>query len=139
MTEVSDEAGQGDEDRQTISLHASLQGRHRLSSIPEAVSELLGRNERLHGRLWSGDLTKYIKKGGYKLINTVAQFHPNYKLLANVILDEDILGATCTIDFSLVQSCQTYAAHLEKLMPSLSLADSQSMLKTLLTLRKKFT
>ena len=80
-------------------------------ALQKQVPNYLAKIERLHDGLRSGDLTMYNKKGGYKLMDTVAQFHPDYKLLDNVILDEDTLEATCTMDFSCVQPGGTYAAH----------------------------
>ena len=80
-------------------------------ALQKQVPNYLAKIERLHGGFKSGDLIKYDKEGGYKLMDTVAQFHPDYKLLDNVILDEDTLEATCTMDFSCVQPGGTYAAH----------------------------
>ena len=80
-------------------------------ALQKQVPDYLAKIGRLHDGLGNGDLVKYNKKGGYKLMDTVAQFHPDYKLLDNVILDEGSLEATCTLDFSFVQPGGTYAAH----------------------------
>ena len=80
-------------------------------ALQKQVPDYLARISRLHDGLENGDLVKYNKKGGYKLMDTVAEFHPDYKLLDNVILDEGSLEATCTMDFSCVQPGGTYAAH----------------------------
>ena len=80
-------------------------------ALQKQVPNYLAKIERLREGLRNGDLIKYNKKGGYKLMDTVAQFHPDYKLLDNVILDERTLEATCTMDFSCVQPGGTYAAH----------------------------
>ena len=80
-------------------------------ALQKQVPKYLAKMERLRDSLRDGDLVKYDKESGYKLMDTVATFHPDYKLLDNLILDQESLEATCTMDFSCVQPGGNYAAH----------------------------
>lgn len=58
-----------------------------------------------------GKHVRYSTKSGYKLMSSMAEFHPDYKRLDNVILNEVDDEATCTMDFTTASGAGTYAAH----------------------------
>ena len=59
----------------------------------------------------SGRFTRYTRRGGYKLMSSMATFHPDYKLLDDLVLDQERNEATCTMDFSDAKTPGEYAAH----------------------------
>ncbi|KAH8585391.1 polyketide synthase-like protein [Bisporella sp. PMI_857] len=66
-----------------------------LKTLRKKVPEYRAAIQRLKAR--SSDLSKYSGKRGYKLMSSLASFHPDYKLLDSVILDEDANEATCIV------------------------------------------
>ena len=67
--------------------------------------------KRLRDGIKAGDFVRYNKTSGYKLMSTVAHFHPDYKLLDDMVLDESTLSATCTMNFASVAPGGIFAAH----------------------------
>ena len=91
----------------TIYFRDNTQLRELQSNIPHYASKI----KRLHDGVRTGELLKYTKNSGYELMSTVAQFHPDYKLLDEAVLDEESLEACCTMDFSTVKPGGNFAAH----------------------------
>ena len=58
-----------------------------------------------------GKYVKYNKKSGYKLMSSMAHFHPDYRLLDDLVLNQDDHEATCLMDFSAVKTEGDFAAH----------------------------
>ncbi|KAG0644935.1 polyketide synthase [Hyphodiscus hymeniophilus] len=83
----------------------------RLQALQLQVPGIVKKIQRLRGGGDSGDFLKYNKTSGYKLMKEVATFHPDYKLLDEVILDEATLEACCTMSFGSVTPGGNYAAH----------------------------
>ncbi|KAF2259018.1 polyketide synthase-like protein [Lojkania enalia] len=80
-----------------------------LKSLRKKVPEYRAAIQRLKAR--SSDLTKYSGKRGYKLMSSLAGFHPDYKLLDSVILDEDANEATCIVRCDGCKDQGNYVAH----------------------------
>ncbi|KAH9866333.1 hypothetical protein J1614_008900 [Plenodomus biglobosus] len=80
-----------------------------LKTLRKKVPEYRAAIQRLKTR--SSDLSKYSGKRGYKLMSSVASFHPDYKLLDSVILDEEANEATCIVRCDRCQDQGDYLAH----------------------------
>jgi noranthrone synthase len=89
----------------------------RLKTLRKKVPEYRAAIQKLKDR--SSDLTRYSGKRGYKLMSSLASFHPDYKLLDSVILDEDANEATCTVRIDGCKDQGDYVAnpaHVDALM-----------------------
>ncbi len=58
-----------------------------------------------------GEFVRYNRKSGYKLMSNMAHFHPDYKLLDNMVFNGDANEATSMMDFSATCGEGTFAAH----------------------------
>lgn len=58
-----------------------------------------------------GNLMRYNKRSGYRLMSRVADFGSDYKLLEDLILDDSTLEATCIMNFATVAPGGSFAAH----------------------------
>jgi len=54
---------------------------------------------------------RYNRKSGYKLMSSMAHFHPDYKLLDDLVLNEAENEAVSLMDFSAANTGGTFAAH----------------------------
>ncbi|KAJ4320237.1 hypothetical protein N0V94_003501 [Neodidymelliopsis sp. IMI 364377] len=82
-----------------------------LKPIQAEVSRYHERLQRLREGVKRGEFVHYTGRSGYKLMSNVAHFHPDYKLLDNVILDETTMEACSTITTSKITSKGDFAAH----------------------------
>jgi noranthrone synthase len=82
-----------------------------LKPIQAEVPRYQERIQRLRAGVKRGDFVHYTGRSGYKLMSTVAHFHPDYKLLDNVILDESTMEACSTITTAGITSKGDFAAH----------------------------
>ena len=82
-----------------------------LKSIQNKLPEYKASIRQLRDRINKGELVRYNTKSGYKLMSSMANFHPDYKLLNTLILNEADNEAISTMDFSKCQNAGTYAAH----------------------------
>ncbi|KAL4876805.1 beta-ketoacyl synthase [Aspergillus karnatakaensis] len=82
-----------------------------LKSLQKRVSEYKSSIEALRKGLQRGEFVRYTKKSGYKLMSSMASFHPDYKLLDHLILNEADNKAVSTMEFSAAQSEGSFAAH----------------------------
>lgn len=82
-----------------------------LKSLQRKVPEYKSQMERLRQGLHKGEFVRYTRKSGYKLMSSMASFHPDYKLLDHLILNEADNEAVSTMDFSAAKSDGTFAAH----------------------------
>ena len=80
-----------------------------LKTLRKKVPEYRAAIQRLKAR--SNDLSKYSGKRGYKLMSSLASFHPDYKLLDSVILDDDANEATCIVRCDGCQDQGNYMAN----------------------------
>ncbi|KAL4898948.1 putative sterigmatocystin biosynthesis polyketide synthase [Aspergillus multicolor] len=95
--------------------HASCTVRFRngaqLKSLERQLPEYKGRIRELEEGLRRGEFVRYTTKSGYKLMSSMANFHPDYKLLNRLILNEADNEAVSTMDFSAAKSDGMFAAH----------------------------
>ncbi|KAL6237529.1 putative sterigmatocystin biosynthesis polyketide synthase [Aspergillus navahoensis] len=82
-----------------------------LKSLLKKLPEYKERVEKLGQGLRRGEFIRYTTKSGYKLMSSMANFHPDYKLLNHLILNEADNEAVSTMDFSAAKSEGTFAAH----------------------------
>jgi noranthrone synthase len=82
-----------------------------LDSLKARLPEFKSKISRLRDGSQKGEFVKYNRTAGYKLMSTVATFHPDYKLLNHLVLDEPSLEACSKLNFSTVKSGGTFAAH----------------------------
>jgi noranthrone synthase len=86
-------------------------GDTQLKSLQEKAPEYQSHIERLRDGLLHGQFVRYTRKSGYKLMSSMARFHPEYQLLDNLILNETDNEAVSTMDFSTAKSEGSFAAH----------------------------
>ncbi|KAL2850258.1 beta-ketoacyl synthase [Aspergillus pseudoustus] len=82
-----------------------------LKSLRKKVPEYKESMEQLRQGLHRGDFVRYTTKSGYKLMSSMASFHPNYKLLNYLILNEEDNEAVSTMNFAAAKGEGTFAAH----------------------------
>ncbi|KAL2819649.1 hypothetical protein BDW59DRAFT_120646 [Aspergillus cavernicola] len=82
-----------------------------LKSLQKKLAEYKAQIERLRRGLRQGEFVRYTRKSGYKLMSSMANFHPDYKLLDYLILNEADNEAVSTMDFSAAKSEGAFAAH----------------------------
>ncbi|KAJ9640320.1 hypothetical protein H2199_005859 [Coniosporium tulheliwenetii] len=82
-----------------------------LQALQKKVPEYQAKINRLRDGVKTGQFVKYNRTSGYKLMRDVAHFHPDYKLLDNLILDESTLEAVSSMSFEGVKSSGIFAAH----------------------------
>ncbi|KAK4995686.1 hypothetical protein LTR66_004547 [Elasticomyces elasticus] len=82
-----------------------------LRALEKKVPQYQVKINRLRNGFKTGHFVRYNKTSGYKLMRDVAHFHPDYKLLDNLILDESTLEAASTLSFKGVESTGIFAAH----------------------------
>ncbi|KAJ5151395.1 uncharacterized protein N7482_010647 [Penicillium canariense] len=82
-----------------------------LKTMQAGLPAYKSRIQRLRDDVAQGELTRYNKKSGYRLMSRVADFGPDYKLLDDLVVDEDTLEATCIVNFSNIAPGGTFAAH----------------------------
>lgn len=82
-----------------------------LKEVTKKVPQYLEKIARLRDGVKKGEFVTYTRNAGYKLMSTLATFHPDYKLLDKLVLDEPTLEACCKLNFSSVQPGGKFAAH----------------------------
>lgn len=82
-----------------------------LKDLEPAVPSYQDRIQRLRQGIKTGDFVRYNHNSGYKLMSNVARFHPDYKLLDNLIMDEETLEACSTLNTAKISSKGDFAAH----------------------------
>lgn len=82
-----------------------------LKSLKKKVPEYKANIRQLREGIMKGQFVRYNRKSGYKLMSSMAHFHPDYKLLDNMILNGDDNEATSMMDFSAARADGTFAAH----------------------------
>ncbi|EME39092.1 polyketide synthase [Dothistroma septosporum NZE10] len=80
-------------------------------SLQKKVPEYKAAIAKLRARDAKGELTHYNTKSGYKLMSSMAHFHPDYKLLDNLVLNEAENEAVSVMNFSSCTDAGIYAAH----------------------------
>lgn len=79
--------------------------------IRKMMQEAKPKMQRLHESADNGEIVRYNKASGYRLMATVARFAADYKLLDDMILDDVGLEATCCINLATVAPGGSHAAH----------------------------
>ncbi|KAL3458190.1 beta-ketoacyl synthase [Aspergillus heterothallicus] len=82
-----------------------------LKSLRKKVPEYKASMEQLRQGLNRGDFVRYTTKSGYKLMSSMASFHPDYKLLNYLILNEADNEAVSTMNFAAAKGEGSFAAH----------------------------
>jgi noranthrone synthase len=82
-----------------------------LKSLRKRVPEYSAAIDSLQRRMKHGELVHYNARSGYKLMSSMAQFHPDYKLLEYLVLDGTANEAMATVDFSVCKDNGTYKLH----------------------------
>ncbi|KAK4235192.1 beta-ketoacyl synthase [Achaetomium macrosporum] len=80
-------------------------------SLTKKVGECKERIERLRQGHKSGKFVHFTRKRGYKLMGSMASFHPDYKLLDDMVLDEEGNEAICMMNFDDAKAEGSFAAH----------------------------
>ena len=82
-----------------------------LHALEKKLPEYRAKVQRLRDGTKKGNFVKYNRTAGYKLMSNVAHFHPDYKLLDNLVLDEATLEACSELSFDRIQSGGKFYAH----------------------------
>ncbi|KAL9609770.1 MAG: hypothetical protein Q9167_005482 [Letrouitia subvulpina] len=82
-----------------------------LKSLQKKTKEYREKIKRLRDGTKKGEFVKYNKIQGYKITRAVAYFHPDYKLLDDLVMDESTLEACSTLSFEQVKSGGIFSAH----------------------------
>ncbi|KAH8885025.1 polyketide synthase [Thozetella sp. PMI_491] len=88
--------------------------RSKQRSLQTGQGSHVSRIQRLRTDASRGKLVHHTKASGYDLMDSVAQFHPDFKLLDDMILDNATLEAISTLDasdISLPKPGERYAVH----------------------------
>ncbi len=91
----------------TVRFTTSAQQKTLQNNLPHYQSRIT----RLRAGHATGLFTRYTRRGGYKLMSSMASFHPDYKLLDDLVLDQEGNEAVCSMDFSDAKTPGEYAAH----------------------------
>ncbi|KAI9878041.1 MAG: hypothetical protein M1830_002092 [Pleopsidium flavum] len=104
-----------DDKGKTTTKHAwctvRFEDKTQLQALQKKAPEYQAKINRLREGIKTGQFVKYNKTSGYKLMSNVAHFHPDYKLLDDLILDESTLEACSSMSFAQVKSGGVFAAH----------------------------
>jgi noranthrone synthase len=82
-----------------------------LHALEKSLPEYQAKVRRLREGTKIGEFVKYNRTAGYKLMSNVAHFHPDYKLLDNLVLDETTLEACSQLSFDRIQAGGKFYAH----------------------------
>ncbi|TPX22279.1 Type I Iterative Polyketide synthase (PKS), partial [Coccidioides immitis] len=91
----------------TVYFHDGTQRKKLASEVPLILSRI----QRLRDGVDNGQFVRYNRASGYRLMSSVAHFHPDYKVLDDMVMDDETLEATCTLNFGLLSSGGCFAAH----------------------------
>lgn len=69
------------------------------------------RIEALREGIMAGDSMRYSQTAGYKLIATLAKFHPDYRAIDEVVLDSNTLEAYSVVSFGQVKKGGSFNCH----------------------------
>ncbi|KAK4656805.1 Type I Iterative PKS [Podospora pseudocomata] len=101
--------GKLDTEHATCTVRFTTDAQHK--SLQKKVPDYKAKIHQLHDGMAKGRCLRYTRKSGYKLMSSMATFHPDYKLLDNLILKEAENEATCKMNFSDAKSEGDFAAH----------------------------
>jgi noranthrone synthase len=106
--------------KKTEHAYCTLQfkDRSRFEELRQKAPEYLSSMNRLVKGIESGTSTRFKSATAYKLVSSLAQFHPDYRGVEEVILDGDSLEAISTISFAKVKkggSFNTHPAYIDSL------------------------
>ncbi len=80
-------------------------------TVQNRVPAYKARIARLREGMGRGEFVHFTRKRGYKLMSSMATFHPDYKLLDDMVLDEDGNEAICGMKFDDAKTEGDFAAH----------------------------
>ena len=82
-----------------------------VAELQQKVPEYFSQMDRLRKGIGSGRSLRVNGTQGYKLIATVAQFHPDYRAVDELVLDSDTFEALSKVNFSQVKSLGSFSTH----------------------------
>lgn len=82
-----------------------------LQTLQKKLPEYQAKVKRLREGAKTGQFVKYNRTSGYKLMSNVAHFHPDYKLLDNLVLDEATLESCSHLSFDRIKPGGKFFAH----------------------------
>ncbi|KAI4254023.1 MAG: hypothetical protein LQ352_003346 [Teloschistes flavicans] len=85
--------------------------RAQLPKVQGQAADYLARIASLRNGIMAGDSMRYSQTAGYKLIATLAKFHPDYRAIDEVVLDSKTLEAYSTVSFGQVKKGGTFQCH----------------------------
>ena len=85
--------------------------RSQLQSLQVKIADYKSRMAYLKDGVGTGRSMKLNQTQGYKLISTLAQFHPDYRAIDQVTLDSQTLEASTSVSFGQVKSTGTFSTH----------------------------
>ncbi|KAL8779358.1 MAG: hypothetical protein Q9194_001493 [Teloschistes cf. exilis] len=85
--------------------------RAQLRKVQDQAADYLARIDSLRNGIMAGDSMRYSQTAGYKLIATLAKFHPDYRAIDEVVLDSKTLEAYSTVSFGQVKKGGKFHCH----------------------------
>ena len=82
-----------------------------MAIVQQKVSEYSKRFEALRKRAEDGKAIRVSGTAGYKMIGTLAQFHPDYRAIDEIILDGENFEACSTVSFGQVKKGGVFNTH----------------------------
>lgn len=79
--------------------------------VQQKVPEYLKRVETLRHRVKDGKAIRVSGTAGYKMIGTLAQFHPDYRAIDEILLDSENFEACSTVSFNNIKKGGTFSTH----------------------------
>ncbi|KAI4159137.1 MAG: hypothetical protein LQ342_006841 [Letrouitia transgressa] len=85
--------------------------RSQLPIVQKRGPEYQSRIDALRQGIMTGDSLRYSQAAGYKLIATLAKFHPDYRAIDEVVLDSKTLEAYSVVNFGQVKKGGSFNCH----------------------------
>jgi iterative type I PKS product template protein len=85
--------------------------RSQFQSLQGKIADYKSRMKYLQEGVGLGRSMRLNQTAGYKLISTLAQFHPDYRAIDEVTLDSQTLEASTVVSFGQVKSTGSFSTH----------------------------
>lgn len=85
--------------------------RAQLPVVQQKAPDYQSRIDALRKGIMAGDSMRYSQTAGYKLIATLAKFHPDYRAIDEVVLDGKTLEAYSVVNFGQVKKGGSFKCH----------------------------
>lgn len=82
-----------------------------LPQVQKTIPEYLKRLEALKQRASEGKAIRVSGPAAYKMIGTLAQFHPDYRAVDEIVLDSENFEASSIVSFSSVKAQGSFGTH----------------------------